>query len=194
MSSPLPDLLDPNEFARFKAKDEAWFLGVAGDTIRDYCGWHISPQVSMTNVQAEIGNRGIVMLQTLNVVSVEDVRWEGMSLTQDVDYVVHDSGWIELAGYYLAGTGGYVVPSGNWAPLRQCQTRWVEVDYTHGYDVMPRAVSEVGFELAGKTMEKPAGVVSDLTSGPYRFKFHEFGSVLSEGQCHRLAPYCITRV
>jgi len=190
--SELPDLLDPNDFAKFKAKDETWFLEVAGQAIRDYCGWHIYPVRSDVNVEAKIGNEGIVMLPTLNLVSVEEVRMNGLIVPTE-GYQVHDSGWIQLAGYYLAGSAGFVAPRLNQRPL-QPFWRWVEVDFTHGYETLPKAIAEVGFELTGKTMEKPAGVVTDLTSGPYRFKFNEFGAVLSEGQCSRLAPYTIVRV
>lgn len=189
MSEPLPNLLDPLDFAKFKAKDESWFLGVAGEAIRDWCGWHIYPVVPMINVQAEIGNKGIIMLPSLNVVSVEELRTNDGLVIPEACYNVHASGWIQLGGHYLAGTGGFVAPRGSQGPLR-----WVSVDFTHGFEQMPKAVAEVGFELTGKTMEKPAGVVSDLTSGPYRFKFNEFGAGLTEGQAARLAAYTIEGV
>lgn len=188
MTDPLPDLLSPTDFALFKAKDEAWFLGQAGDTIRDFCGWHIWPQLSMINVDARIGNHGIIMLPSLNVVSVEELRWAGTVIAPEL-YTVHDSGWIELTG-----ATGFVALETSGTAMRQLGVRSVSVDFTHGYEVMPRVVAEVGFELTGKTIEKPSGVVSSLTSGPYRFRFNEFGAVLSEGQAARLGPYAIERM
>lgn len=184
-----PELLDPNDFAKFKSKDESWFLGAVGDGIRDYCGWHIAPVISDTNVQARIGAEGIVMLPTLNIVSVEQVVLDGITLTENTDYTVHSAGYLVLAGHSLCGTGVYARLRGSQRAIRP-----ITVDMTHGFTDIPRPVSEVGFEVASRTMEKPAGVVTDLTSGPYRFKFGEFGSVLSDEQRSRLGPYCIEQV
>jgi len=192
MSEPIvdevPDLLDSTDFGKFKSKDESWFLGVAGDAIRDYCGWHIYPVVSQTHVEAVIGNEGIVMLPSLNVVSVEAIRWRGVVIPDGL-YEVHSSGWVQLDP-----AANFVDLRGSQVPLRGGQHRWLSVDFTHGFDKMPRVVSEVGFELTGQTMEKPSGIVSDLTSGPYRFKFNEFGANLTDGQAARLGPYAIEQV
>jgi hypothetical protein len=188
MSNPLPDLLSPTDFAKFSSKDEDWFLGVAGDAIRDYCGWHIYPVISEVNVHSTIGNEGIIMLPSLNVVSVDELRWAGTVVPASL-YTVHESGWIELGG-----ATGFVAVGSTQPYLRHSQSRWVEVDLTHGFDAMPRVVAEVGFELTSQTMEKPSGIVSDLTSGPYRFKFNEFGANLTEGQAARLGPYAIEQV
>ena len=183
-----------NDFQSFKTKDETWFLSVAADVVREYCGWHICPVVSDTLVPCEIGNRNIIMLPSLNVVSIEELAWWDGTLIPEDCYEVHPSGWLELRGWYPAGAGGFVAPRAIQTGLRGIQNRWVRVNFTHGFESVPKPVSEVLFELAAKTMEKPAGIVSDLTSGPYRFKFNEFGAVLSEEQRHRLGPYCIERV
>jgi hypothetical protein len=193
--TPPPDLLDPNDFAKFKAKDETWFLGVAGDAIRNECGWHISPVISETDVIAEIGSAGLVVLPTLNIVSVEAVRLNGRVLVENSEYIVHDSGWLELVGWCLSSGSGFVSQRGYQRAVTPSQTWRVAVDYTHGYETLPRAVSEVGFEVASATMEKPAGAVSDLTAGPYRFKFNDcLGANLSDEQKSRLGPDSLVRV
>lgn len=177
----IPDLLSPTDFQKFKTKDEDWFLGQAGEVIRDYCGWHIAPEISVTNVQAEIGAHGIVVLPTLNLVSVERVELDGFHLIEGYDFVAHSAGWLQLYGMGCGTT-------------RLGRLSYVTVDMTHGFSDIPKAVAEVGFELASRTIEKPSGVVTDLTSGPYRFKFGELGSVLSDEMKARLGPYRIERV
>lgn len=169
-------LLNPTDFASFQAKDPDWFLGAAGETITDYCGWHIYPIVSVTDVKAQIGAAGIIMLETLNLVSVEQIVWE-TTVLDPATYEPHDSGWIEILGL----------------PGLQARSAWVTVDFTHGYDTVPKAVAEVGYELAGRTLEKPTGVVTEMMRGPTRMKFQEFGAVLSEDQKNRLQPYTILR-
>lgn len=189
----VPELLTPDDFGKFKTKDESWFLGAVGDSIRDECGWHIYPVRPQLNVACEVGNAGIIMLPSLNVVSVEQVVYNGVTLTQNVDFSVHQSGWIELVGY-LPASGGLGPQRLIQRALRGMRQRWVAVDFTHGFSRMPRPVSEVGFELTARTLEKPAGVAKSLDAGPNRFVFGEFGPVLSDDQRARLAPYSITRV
>jgi hypothetical protein len=45
-----------------------------------------------------------------------------------------------------------------------------------------------------RTLEKPAGVASQVQAGPYKFVFNEFGLVLSEDQKKRLAKYRLPAV
>jgi hypothetical protein len=191
-----PDLLDPNGFAKFKAKDEEWFLGVAGDAVRAECGWHIYPVLSDTNVEAEIGAAGIIMLPSLNIVSVERLTWNGTNLVENQDFIVHSAGWLELVGYHLSSGPRFVGQRGNQRPAIPSQILGVTVDFTHGYETLPRVVAEVGYEIAAGAIERPSGAVDDLTAGPYRFKFRDgaVGATLSEDQCNRLGPYSIVRV
>ena len=185
----IPDLLSPEDFQKFKSKDEAWFLGAAGEAIRDECGWHIYPVISETNVPSEIGREGVIMLQSLNVVSVERLVWQGISLVPETDFIVHASGWIQLLGCGPTGGHGLSRPRGS-----QGAARAVLVDFTHGFPVMPKALAEVGYELAATTMERPSGVVDDLTAGPYRFKFGQRGANLTDEQKSRCGPYSVVRV
>lgn len=178
-------LLDKRDFRKFQAKDEAWFLGAAGETVRDYCGWHIAPIVSDTDVECRVGAAGIIMLPTLNLVSVEQVLWGATVLPANM-YRARRAGYIELVGFLGPGR-----PLPSMYPTHKST---VQVDFTHGYETLPKTVAEVGYELTGRTLEKPAGVVTDMMRGPTRYKFNEFGAVLSEDQKARLAPYTLTRV
>lgn len=171
------NLLNPTDFASFQAKDPTWFLGASGETIRDCCGWHIAPIISDTNVEAKIGNMGIIMLPTLNLVSVQSLKLNGAELTNDV-WEAHAAGYITYHGY---------------AGMR-ARGQTVRVDFTHGFEKPPKAVAEVGYELTGRTMEKPSGVVKHMTRGPTDIDFLEFGAVLSPDQKARLGPYTIVRV
>lgn len=171
-------LLNAGDFASFKAKDEAWFLGAAGETIRDYCGWHIWPILSVTNVAAKIGNKGIIMLPTTHLVSVEQIMYDAPNVLSASMFKPHEEGWIEFLGYLG----------------RRGRNLTLTVDFTHGYEDIPKAVAEVGYELTARTMEKPAGVVNKMQRGPTSLEFDEFGAVLSKDQKARLGPYTIVRV
>jgi hypothetical protein len=175
-------LLNPVDFAKFQAKDQDWFLGAVGETIRDYCNWHIAPIISVTDVQAKIGNQGIIMLPTLNLVSVERLSWCSTDMPAD-SYDVHDSGWLQQRNPYFGS---------QW--FRGMRNAWVTVDFTHGYETLPKAVAEVGYELTGRVLEKPAGIVTKIQRGPTNMEFGEFGVVLSEDQKSRLGPYRVMRV
>lgn len=170
-------LLNAADFRQFRSKSQSWFLGAVGETIRDYCGWHLAPIISETNVEAKIGNMGIIMLPTLNLVSVEELRLNGVALSTDV-YGMSDAGYLTYHGF--AGRRAY-----------GCTVR---VDITHGYEELPKAVAEVGYELTARAMEKPAGILKAMTRGPTQMEFNEFGVVLSLDQKTRLGPYRVTRV
>jgi hypothetical protein len=171
-------LLSTTDFALFKAKDPAWFLGSIGDTIRDFCGWHIFPIMTVTGHKVRIGNKGIIMLPTMNLVSVEQITWCNTVLPSGA-FEPHPEGWVQcIVPWYRHGS----------------QDSYATVDFTHGYEAVPKAVAEVGFELTARTMEHPAGVVKHMTRGPVDLDFNEFGAVLSDDQKDRLGPYTLPRV
>lgn len=182
MTDLTPDLLDSGDFKLFQEKRPSWFLSAAGETIRDYCGWHIAPVISVTGVQAKIGNKGIIMLPTLNLVSIERLSWCGNDMEVG-SYTVHTEGWVEQA-----------VPHFNSRWHRGMRNGWVTVDFTHGFETVPKPVAEVGYELTGRVLEKPSGVVKHMTRGPTDIDFLEFGAVLSDDQKARLGPYTIVKV
>lgn len=168
-------LLSPTDFGRFKNLDESWFLEVVGEAIRNFCGWHIFPIVSTLGYQGRIGNGGTIMLPTTKLLSVEQITCGSYALADSM-YEVVEAGWIE-----------YGAPLG-----RRGRGKAVTVDFTHGYEECPKVVAEVGFELTATVLEKPAGVVTDMTRGPTRITFKELGSILTEDQRNRLGPYVVT--
>jgi hypothetical protein len=177
VTTPQPNsLLSVDDFAKFQAKDQQWFLDAVASTIEEFCHWHIAPSVVRTNVVLPVGGKGIVLLPSLYVTSVEALRLNG-NVVDPSFYTVHREGWIQFNGFLK--------------PPRNCS---VSVDFTHGYTTTPNVVSEVGFELAATVLEKASGVVTDLTRGPTMMKFKEFGIVLSPGQEQRLQPFRLRRV
>lgn len=178
MTTPIDPLLSSADFARFQAKDPDWFLGAVGEEIRDYCGWHIFPIASITNYQAKIGNKGIIMLPTTRLVSVEQIVYDAPNVLDASMFEVIEDGWLEFKGYLG----------------RRGRNLRLTVDYTAGYDDMPTPVAEVGFELTATVLEKASGVATEVQRGPSSFKFKEFGVVLSEDQKSRLGPYRAVRL
>lgn len=176
MSQPL---LNATDFAKFRSKDQDWFLGTVGQTIRDFCGWHIFPELAVTGYQTKIGNKGIIMLPTMNLVSVEQISIYTPQVVIDPTlFEMHEEGFIQ----YIA-------------PLGRCgRGLTVTVDFTHGYTECPAPVAEVGYELTATALEKASGVATEIQRGPSSFKFKEFGVVLSDDQKRRLGPYTLTRV
>lgn len=187
------DLLSPTDFGRFKSKEEEWFLGAAGDVVRNECGWHVFPERPETNIVAAIGNSGIVMLPTLNLVSVQRVSFHGVELPSE-SYESNPAGFLTLLGHYLPGQGAIGPYTGTQGLFRRSGTRFVTVDFTHGFSTCPRPVAEVGYELTARTLEKPAGVAKSLQAGPNAFTFNEFGMVLTDDQRRRLGPYSIMEI
>lgn len=182
MTAPLDEiLLTPEGFEKFKTKDPTWYLTVASECIREHCGWHIYPKLTVTDQAAMIGNKGIIPLPTLKLVSVEALRLflpPGSALATSDTYIVNSSGSLQFYGFFS----------------RQLRGVKVAVDFTHGYEECPAVVQQVGYELAARAMEKPAGVVTDMTRGPTRLKFAEFGFVLSDDQKDRLGPHTLVRL
>jgi len=185
MTTPLPPLLDPVDYARFAGLDQDWFLGVAGQVIRDYCDWHIWPVVSETDVACPVSPKGKIILQSLHVVSVESITFAGNTLSPE-DYTVHKAGWIQWNPFYAVNIAS-IAPEYVWPT----SVDWVQVSFTHGFDTVPTPVEEVGFEIVMRAMEKPAGIAKELVVGPYRASFGEFGTTLSDEQKCKLAPYAL---
>lgn len=177
MTNPPPNtLLTQEEFTRFQAKEPQWFLDAVAETITDYCHWHIAPEKVELDYVAAVGGNGIILLPSLHVTSVDELRLNG-SVVDPALYDVHEEGWIEFTGFLK--------------PPRRLSVR---VDFTHGYETTPSSVAEVGFELAATVLEKASGIVTDLTRGPTVMKFKEFGVVLSDNQMDRLNSYRLLRV
>lgn len=118
------------------------------------------------------------MLPTLNLISVEQIVYDDPYVLDASMFDVYPEGFIQ----YRSMLG------------RRGRNLNVTVDFTHGYAELPNPVAEVGFELTATVLEKASGVVTDMTRGPTKLSFKEFGVVLSDDQKNRLGPYTISRV
>lgn len=178
MTDPVPNtLLTPEDFTKFQTKDPQWYLDMVAETITDHCQWNIAPPLAITNYVATVGSKGIVLLPSLHLTSVEEVRLTDGTVVAPAMYTRHLSGFLQFNGF-----------------LKPRRNLCLSVDFTSGFDETPKAVAEVGFELAATVLEKASGIVTELTRGPTQFKFKEFGVVLSPGQEERLQPFRLRRV
>ena len=113
MAQPLLTDTDP-DWAAFKSGSEEYFLNVAGEAIRRYCGWNIFPSETLTVPKLRIGSAGIVMLPSLHVTDVFEVVVGGTQDTHvrsDVDDlgVVADGDDVEVVVFDSARSGGTVL-------------------------------------------------------------------------------------
>lgn len=170
-------LLTTTDFAKFQAKDTQWFLDSVAETITDHCQWNIAPPAVITDYVARVGGKGIVLLPSLHLTSVVELRFSDGTVINPAAYTVHLGGWLQFNGF-----------------LKPHRNLCLSVDFISGFETTPKAVAEVGFELAATVLEKASGIVTDLTRGPTQMKFKEFGIVLSAGQEERLQPFRLRRV
>jgi hypothetical protein len=192
----IPALLSHDDYSTFQALDLDFFLTAAAERIRHFCHWHIFPVLTHTKY-CDVSGDGTIMLPTthaLNVVSIVQ-PWPGGTLVDSSSYWLDERGWINFTPYQYG-----FAPTPNSSLLFPIDTvrlfdaypkhnRRMIVTFTHGYSELPITVQEVAFELVMRTLEKPAGVASEVQAGPYRYKFNEFGLVLSEDQKSRLMSY-----
>ena len=61
----IPDLLSTSGLEAYRSGDESLFLQAAGQEIRDFCGWHIAPSITVADEPHDI-RRGLIVLHTLH--------------------------------------------------------------------------------------------------------------------------------
>ena len=102
---------------------------LAGERIRDECGWHIAPSVTETlTVDVDCGRAFLPSMRVTAVSAVRDVT----------------------------GTSPVVIPASAWrwrktitaVDISRCGVETIEVDITHGYDTCPTALLGRAAELA----------------------------------------------
>jgi hypothetical protein len=196
-NDPVPALLSHDDYATFSSLDLDFFLLTAAERIRNYCGWHIFPVLTHTAFCDMTGDGTITIPTThlINIVSIAPTWPPGAAVLDPSTYVADVRGWVSFNSYRYG-----FAPTPNTAMLWPIDTvrlfdaypRYNQVmvaTYTHGFAALPLTVQEVAFELVMRTLEKPAGIASEVQAGPYRYKFLEFGMVLSEDQKGRLRKY-----
>lgn len=120
-------------------------LAGASAMIRDECGWPISLQEGATLVADSTGSR-LLLLPTLNLLTVAEVRVDGVALDTD---------------QYTWSATGAVYRGAGWP----AKFRSVEVDCDHGYDPSPDSVKLVALEVASRGYANPERVASRGVGG-----------------------------
>lgn len=187
---------DDADWTAFKAAAPEWFLGAAGAAVRNYCGWHLAPNLTVTLGNLEIGSRGIIMLPSRYVTAVSEVviatghddqGSTGVKL-ESGEYQWHAGGWIVTKGGPYLG-GYYFGPNPAYLPIYSHGL--AQVTFTHGYQELPDDIKAVIFELAQSATDMPAGNVKGIAA-PNGFQLdlsQPAGMTLNCDQRNRLANY-----
>lgn len=146
--------------------DGAW--AAACGAVRDYCGWHVWPQVTETIKARGVGS--LLVLPTQRLIAVDSVTSNGVPVS------INEADWSEegiIEGYL-------------WSSRR----RGVTVTITHGYPSCPDAILGVLRSLA---LAGDGSAVTQVTSGPHSATWgvtsKSGSSALTEQHKTALAPY-----
>jgi hypothetical protein len=200
---PPPDLLDPADpdWAKYQAQDPDWFLAVAGDAIRDYCGWHINPNLALTKTNLRIGSKGIIQVPSLMVtdvasVTIQDPKGENPWLLDPTQYTWFDNGVIEPATLQRwSQYAGYYYGPDNWSFLPMYQYGYATVAFSSGYTDTPRVIKEIAYELTTVTTEVAAGNIKEVQTPGFRLTLQQvYGATLNADQKNKLAKYRLPAV
>lgn len=146
----------PAELADSLTVTEEDRLLQAEATVRDYCGWHIAPSREQTvTYSAPRGTR--IMLPSLYVTAVSSLTVDGIEQVEELDYRIHQNGWIDRLG------GGWLGDV-------------VSVTFTHGYASPPAAVTAAVQTIAQNAINTTGGVTRK-TVGPFT-EVYELGADL----------------
>ena len=193
-----PPLLNDDDFADFSSLDQEWFLAAAGETIRNYLGWHLAPSLTETKFCSMTGD-GTILVPTMYLTGVTSVTppWPGATAISSDAYTWNQSGLIYFKPYSYgfaptpASADLWPIDTVRLFDAYRKHNRHMSVEFTHGYAKLPYSVAEVAYEVVMRAMEKPAGVATEVNAGPYKYVFQEFGIVLSEDQKNRLDHYAL---
>lgn len=205
MQDPMQDLLQLNDpdYAAFNRGDPEFLLRSVGDTIRQYCGWHIAPSITQTVTNIEVGRAGIVMLPSLHVTDVALVALQanaGADLIplDPTTYTWHQEGYVEPVNRanFGAVSGYWYEPSPAFLPITS--SGMATVTMTHGYASLPSDLKRVAYELAGWAQalgpDGAAGDIKEIKSPGFALSLGgavSLGMNLNPDQKARLANYKI---
>lgn len=191
---------DDADWESFQTSDPDWFLRAAGQQIRAYCGWHLSPNIQETARNLRCGAHGIIMLPSRFVTEVYQLILHSAGepvVLAAADYTWHEPGWIQRTGWpnvngwyysgYYYGNDPYYLPAN--------QPGVVSCTFSHGYPTLPEDIKAVAFELAQASVEMAAGNVKSVSTPGYQLELSQpLGMTLNPDQKGRLAQYRIGAV
>lgn len=159
----------PLELAGGLVADEDERLLQAEAEVRDYCGWHIAPSREQTVTFAWPTGRRL-MLPSLYVTEVSSLTVDGVAQVEDVDFRVHQYGYIDRLGYDARWSGEVV-----------------SVTFTHGYTTPPASVTKAVQALAQGAISTN-GVVTRKTVGPFTDVYALPADTLAGLGAYRIVP------
>lgn len=176
-----------SDLAAWQAGSQNVFLEMACAEVRRFCGWHIAPAVAVVSKVCWIGARGMVVLNSTHVSSVDEVvlgyqNPQVLELWRDYNWD-QPKPWLRLHPHT--------------SPFPYCGSHMdphVRVSYTHGFDECPIDVKAVIAEVMSTAMELPASNANQLTTMQYNFHLNSnIGVALSEEQKNRLSGYVMRK-
>jgi hypothetical protein len=185
-------LLNQADLYSFQASDPTFFLNAAGDTIRNFCQWHIFPSITVTQ-KVPIQPDGTIMLASMFVTGVDQILIDGLTC-DPTSYKWYEAGYIRrFQRNFFQWPLWPLESEERFREFPSPLAKHAEVTYTHGYSTIPPVVNTVGLELANRAMEMPSGVANQISSGPYTIGLQQLGVVLSDDQRRRLGPFTLVR-
>lgn len=148
----LPPILPNNQ----PVINESFWIQAATDTVRRYCGWHVTPEHSETLVLDGPGS-DVVQLPSKHVVSVDEVLVDGNAVEVD---------WSK-AGLLTRKDGGC------W-PSRFGS---ISVTLTHGF-AMAGDIQGIVTGIAQRAAMNPGGVVVNQRAGTQSVTFASSGGAV----------------
>lgn len=131
------------------AGDQQAALDAATDLVRDYCGWHITPEQTETLTVRGNGS-SVLQLRSLRVTTVAEVRDADGTVIDATTYKVAPEGYL----YGRRWTGTY------------------EVDLTHGFAEAPALAQVILRSAAGTTSAPTApGPATSVSLGSARIGY-----------------------
>jgi len=167
---------------------ESFLVRAASEVVRDYCGWHIAPNISGTYDKLTIGSGGIIMLPSGFVTDVSSVTINSPGgdtvLDPVTDYDWFRQGFIEAKSpLWRYGYGAVYGPY---------KAGLATVSMTHGYTTCPLAVKSVIFELMEAADLENSGNVKSVQSASFRVQWGPLSGVsMTPSQVDRLSKYKI---
>ena len=191
---PLVTTTDPDWIA-YQEGDDSYLLRAAGESIRRWCGWHITPSLTATVPKLHVGSAGIIMLPSLYVTDVSEVVVNGETFQPD-SYIWHEEGYIQVPVTASWSCHDYGYRPGGYLPTVNFGGP-VEVTMTHGYDDLPVEIKQVAFEMAGAAAELPPGNISQIQTPGFMLKMGGSGGYgglsMTASQCDRLSVFKLSR-
>ncbi|MCV7174931.1 hypothetical protein [Mycolicibacterium sphagni] len=189
MDAPLLTSNDP-DWQAYQDADDDYYLAVAGDEVRKYCGWHLFPSRTDVVPKLRIGSHGVIMLPSLHVTAVAEVA---LMLAADQLQVLDPASY-EWFRYGVVQPLGVFMPNGLTNFMPALGPNLAQVTFTHGYTDIPRDLKQVVFELAEMAATVAASNAKDIQTPGFRLQLTQAGgATLNPAQMNRLAPYVARR-